>query len=163
VVAAEQPNQRRDKMSYSVKNVKTGPSREWGPNGSYTCNLYNGSKKIAEVFEAGDGGCLDVRWLDRKQKEDFVKFAESNTYVCEYDGTTETYSADLYIAKLVEDYETTKRTKRMCRTKTVVRWKGDEEGEFRTFKAKYSQKVKEAIEAKFGNQIVEIVNERFIA
>jgi hypothetical protein len=150
-------------MNYCVKNVKTGPSREWGPKGSYTANLYQGNKKIAEVFEAGDGGMLDIRWLDRQAAQEFIKFAESQTYFCEFDKKTTNYSHELYIAKLVEDYETTKQIKRWCRTKTVVRWKGDAEGEYRTFKAKYSPKVKEAITAKFGDQIVEIVNERFVA
>jgi hypothetical protein len=171
-------HQRGEYKMYSVKNVKTGPSREYGPKGSYTCTLYRENKKIAEAFEAGDGGGLEVGWIgDRtevvefkgfKQKMthdelDFVKFCETNTYECEWSGETETYDSHMYIAKMVDDFLTTKQIKVWCRTKTVVRFKSDGEGEFSTFKSKYSPKVKEALKAKYGDQIVEIVNERFVA
>lgn len=162
---------------YSVKNVKTGPSREYGPNGSYTCNLYKGNKKIASVFEAGDGGCLRVYWegdltsvvtrygheFKATQNEvEFENFAKTQTYVCEYSGETETYDAGMYIAKLADDYLTNKKIRGWCRTQTVIRLKGDAEGEFRTFKCKYSPRIKVQVEAKFGDKLLEIVNERFV-
>ena len=163
-------------MSYCVKNMKTGPSREFGPGGSYTCNLYNGNKKIAEVFEAGDGGELDVRWIgDRTETVErngykfkatteevaFSKFCETQTYVGEWDGKTRTYTPDLYIAKLADEYLTNRQIKGWCRNKTVVRMKSDGEGQFSTFNAKFSEKVKAALTARYGNDILEFVNERF--
>jgi hypothetical protein len=164
-------------MNYTVKNVKTGPSREFGPNGSYTCNLYKGGKKIAEVFEAGDGGCLRVHWVGPRNVKstvgfermvtqdqlDFAEFCKTQTYVCEYTGETREYDSDLYIGKLTDDYLTTKQIRGWCRTKIVVRIKGDGEGEYRTFKCKYNPKVHKAqLESRFGDELVEIVNERFV-
>ena len=165
-------------MNYNVKNVKTGPSREYGPKGSYTCNLYDGNKKIAEVFEAGDGGCLEVRWVGKRTESvrfgnhtqmvtpeqlAFAKFAESQTYICEHDGKTETYDSHTFIASLADDFLTNKQIKGWCRTKTVIRMKGQGEGEYSTFKCKFSPRFKAQLEARYGDKIVEFVNERFVA
>lgn len=43
------------------------------------------------------------------------------------------------------------------------RVKGDKDGEYRTIKAPYDQKVKDWIVAKYGDQVVEILNEKLAA
>lgn len=52
--------------SYSIKNLKTGPSREWGPNGAFSCTLYCDKQKVAAVNEYGDGGEIHIDWVDRR-------------------------------------------------------------------------------------------------
>jgi len=163
---------------YQVKNVKTGPSREYGPNGAYTCSLYRDGKCIAIANEYGDGGEMNIEWLGErtevyefgliKQKVTpeqlaFAEFCETQTYECEWSKKTETYDSNLYVAELVEKFLTAKQIKGWCRTKTVIRLKGDGAGEYRTFKCKYNPKVKAQLEARYGDKLVELVNERFVA
>jgi hypothetical protein len=57
---------RRIQTMYTIKNLKTGPSREWGDNGAYSCSLYCEGKRVALVNEYGDGGEMRIEWLDRK-------------------------------------------------------------------------------------------------
>jgi len=161
-------------MSYSIKNLKTGPSREWGAKGSFTCTLYNGSKRVATVYEAGDGGELQVSYIGAREVEvttkhgykrnvtqgqlDLINFVKGKTY--EFDGETCEHDIPSYLFGLVEKYELEKQVKGWCRTKIVIRVEGGEEGSYLTYKAKFTERNKEAL-LKKRSDIIEFVNERF--
>ena len=55
------------------------------------------------------------------------------------------------------------RMKRQCKTKTLFRVEGDEDGKYWVVGSPYSPAVKAHLEAKYGDKLAEIVNERFAA
>lgn len=161
---------------YEVKAVKSFRGREgYGFNAS----LCRDGKRVALVDDAGNGGCFSYHWLDYKEgrcaevtvrnhagvertrkctpeEALFVEHVRANT-----DKTLE--PEDMFVAALVDDYEAAKQVRRWCRTKTLFRLKGDDEGSYRTVNAKYSDRVRAFIEGKYGDKVEEIVNERFAA
>jgi len=74
---------------------------------------------------------------------------------------TDQYVDDLFEGWLKKDNERRARAqiKRWCKTQTVFRLKGDEEGRWRTVKALYSGKVKQYLVAKYGDKIECVANE----
>jgi len=55
------------------------------------------------------------------------------------------------------------RMKRQCKTKTLFRLVGDEKGRYWTMKAVYSSVIKTRLEMKYGDKLVEIINEKYAA
>jgi len=83
--------------------------------------------------------------------------------------------ADLYISLMIEDYEKEQEQKRLgqqlkrwCKTKTVIKLEGDEEGNYLIYKRPYSAGFAQRIRSFYQRhpdtepKLVEIVNERFI-
>lgn len=59
------------KEGFSVKNLERFYGPEWGEDSAFRADiLYNG-QKIANIYQAGDGGCADAR-LDRSLTQDQV-------------------------------------------------------------------------------------------
>ena len=50
--------------------------------------------------------------------------------------------------------------KRKCRTQTLIRLKGDKPDEYRAIKAAFTPAVAEQIRRKYGDRLLEIINER---
>ena len=167
---------------YSVKNVKTWNSREWGPNGAYSCTLYRDNKRVAKVTDWGDGAPPIYEWFDKgdkvtatiknyqgndfervftKEEKRYYDFLQTQTYYCDYQEKDVAWSEDGYPCHLVGEFEEERRMKRLCKNKTVIRCKENAEGEFYTFKTPFSNKMKQALQAKYGDNIVEFVNERY--
>jgi hypothetical protein len=146
-------------MSYSVKNVKTFASREWGPNGGFTCTLYNGNKKVATVFEAGDGGEMDVDYISEEAKEEFAKSFEGK--VDSSYGIDTTYDDAMEIEELVNEFEVNKTFKRQCKKNTLYRIVGDAEDTYRIAKVSFSPAVEKKIREQLGDKLLEIINLRF--
>jgi hypothetical protein len=169
---------------YEIKNLKTGPSREWGPNGAVSCTLYRDGKRVAKFFDAGDGGEAEIEWLDGdKPKVDVTimnytdegytrkgtpeeKILAEHTNNMFYDresssGKPLRMGMDGFIFKLIATFEENKQFKRWCKKETCFRLKGDEAGHWRTVKHPFNPDVKTFIVKKYGDQIEEILNERF--
>jgi len=148
----------------TVHNVKTGPSREWGPNGSFTATVQFNGQRVLTYYEPGDGGpavCKDVDHdLLPAMKEHF------KTEVLPHnppDGSGVAVKYDLmqHICRLVDEWEATKQVKRWCRTQVVAVDASCDKGEYRTFKVRYTPEVAAKIRAQHP-EITEIVNERFL-
>jgi hypothetical protein len=152
----------------AIKGLKTGPSMEYGDNGSYVCNVYFDNKKVARIFEAGNGGCLDIDITDA------AKYKEMEAYFKDvvlplnppkpYDfdpSKSFQIDIDVFYSALVELFEENKQYKSWCRTKVCFSVKGDPDGEWRTLKGKYCQSAKDWIMNKYGDKVKEILNERF--
>jgi hypothetical protein len=141
--------------------------------------LYLGTKKVAKVFEAGDGGPLQVTWADTKGYGDnshaspdaaaFKAFAEKHTYTVEWDDEEHKHCPETFIGELVDQYEQARvekkqaaQVKRWCSKETVVIFKKTPD-QYHTFKAAFSERVKKALTAKYTgpNAILEFVNERY--
>ena len=66
-----------------------------------------------------------------------------------------------FINMVVDEHEANKTFRRLCRTKTLVRFKGDGTDQYHVFKVKFSPEAKAALMSKRGGDVVEIINERF--
>lgn len=71
-----------------------------------------------------------------------------------------TYDLDLLMGDLLMEWEVNRWLKRQCRTKTLFRLPGDEEGSWRTIAAHYNVRVMTHIRDRYGDK-VEIANDRF--
>lgn len=105
-------------------------------------------------------------WTMRCTPEEakLLEFIKGKTYKMPEDlgGKEEPMSVGMFIALLVEAFENTKRFKRLCKTQTLFRIKGDKEGSYRVIKAPYSRQVKDIIVARFGRDKAEVIlNETF--
>jgi len=133
-------------MKYEVKAVK-------GFMGSdcpgYNATLYRDGVKVALVINEGSGGEELVEWVDRNAPRVEVQTTDHNgkpmTMRCTPEeaklmeflegkkidlggklGESE-LTLGLFVAGLVDDFETIKRLKRVCSKKTLFRVKGDNE------------------------------------
>ena len=61
---------------------------------------------------------------------------------------------------LVCEHEIRKMFTRKCKTQTLFRLKGDKPDEYRAIKAAFTPAVAEQIRRKYGDQLLEIINER---
>ena len=145
---------------YSIKALKTGPSREWGPNGSFTCNLYLGTKKIAECFEAGDGGQMDISYTSAEDEKAF-KASFAGKKLTDY-GMDLDWTDDLEIGDLVEKLEDDRHWKRKCKHHTLFRLEGQKAGIWNSIKSPYNATVQAFLDSKYGDTITQIMNKRFI-
>ena len=61
------------KEGFSIANLQRFPSREWGDEGGFQADLLLDNKKIAQVYQAGDGGEANVYFesiVSQEQKEE---------------------------------------------------------------------------------------------
>jgi len=147
-------------MGYLVKNVKTFASREWGPTGGFTCTLYDGNnKKVATVFEAGDGGEMKIDYVSGEAEAEFKKsFAGKVDSSC---GVDTDYDAGIEIEELVSKYEVNKTFKRKCKKQTLYKLVGDDEETYRIAKVPFSDSIEKQMKEKLGDKLAEIINLRF--
>ena len=161
-------------MNYEVKGVKTFRGMEgYGFNAS----LYRDGKKVALVIDEGNGGDYNFEWFDFKlprveatingldgelkvkvtpEESIFLQYVKENTDASDYEG------ADTVVARLVDKFEENKKLKQYCKKKTLFRLKSDpDDGSWRTCGGT-TEKTREFITAKYGDQVAEIANDRFI-
>ena len=69
---------------------------------------------------------------------------------------------DSFIGDLLTEWIENDDWKKACRKGLVFRVKSDNEDQYRTTKGKYSPELASAIREKYGDELVEIINERFI-
>lgn len=65
------------KEGFGIKNLERFYGREWGEDSAFKADILYKSKKIAEIYQAGDGGCADVH-LDRSLTQDQVTEVKEN-------------------------------------------------------------------------------------
>lgn len=165
-------------MSYEVKNLKTFMGMDCP---GYNATIYRDGVKVAFVIEEGNGGPLNIRWADeaagrvdipwfnykdepmtyRATKEEALMMESIRGQTWDCNGKMIQKDLDIYIGELVNEMENTKRFKRICKTKTLFRLKGDSKEEWRTFNVPFSKRLKDHMVTKYGNKIEEILNETF--
>lgn len=59
------------KEGFSIKNLERFYGSEWGEDSAFRADILYNNIKIAEIYQAGDGGCADAR-LDRSLTQDQV-------------------------------------------------------------------------------------------
>ena len=121
--------------------------------------------KGAEAIDQGDGGMVHWSWFSQDAKRNFDEYVASlpeRETGAEFGlpSMTGKPTADDVIVDLICELEVRKKLKRKCRTQTLIRLKGDKPDEYRAIKVPFTPAVAEQIRRKYGDQLVEIINER---
>ena len=67
---------------FEIKNLQRFPSREWGDEGGLQADIYYKDEKIAQYYDAGDGGMANMYWTDygrsvkKEAQTDAIKFLQ---------------------------------------------------------------------------------------
>lgn len=106
--------------TYSLKNVKQCNGRE---GIAWSGTLYDGARKIADVQDDGNGGCLRIWFFDRAGgAPDEVKLeahAKAQPPVIAY-GSTLTMDVDLFLGQLFDYTGVLKRARAALRKQVVI-------------------------------------------
>jgi hypothetical protein len=145
-----------------VKSFRSQRGRE-GPG--FYCILWVDGVKGAEAIDQGDGGMVHWHWFDQEVKRKFDEYIASlpeREMGLEFGlpSMKKKPTADDVIVDLVGEFETRRTFKRKCKTQTLFRLKGDRPEEYRAIKVAYSPAVAEQVRRQYGDQLVEIINER---
>jgi len=54
----------KTKEGLEIRNLQRFPSMEYGEDGGMKCDIYYHDHKICDVYQAGNGGCADERYVD---------------------------------------------------------------------------------------------------
>ena len=149
---------------YAVKAVKTFMGHDGDPSGSMECTLYKDGKKIGMVVDDSWGGGLQFH-LEGNEENLLCDFCKTlPKWTSEFDKEKIEYdmSADVYINSLVSKFLENKEFRRKCKSKTLFILSGQAKGEFWEVKLAYNPKTKAYLEDKYGDELVEIINERFV-
>ena len=141
----------------TIKNLKTFPSTEFGPQGGYSCSVYVDGKRATIFTEYGNGGPAQVDQIDSDLCDKVI--AQHKPEKCFDDEIVDSFND--VVPGLVQEYETNKNFKRMCKTKTLFKMKSDSKDTVNIWDVKFSTHIKNALRIKYGYDIVEIINERF--
>lgn len=145
---------------YKVKNVKSFRGME---GDGFNANLYLGSKKVAFVMDSAFGGDYTYEWVSKEDETVFGAFLLTLPLVdmSEFGPEFEPFNVtpDIFMGELVGKFEEEREKRGWCRKSIVYRLKGDAIGRWRLVAKRPG--LEEAIVAKFGYSIEEILNKRF--
>ena len=140
---------KKDEM-YSVKNVKTFMGSDCP---GYACSLYKEGRRVATVLDAGNGGCIDYTFNDKKDEAEFYSYVnqskDPNLRILDYN------DPDCLLYLLVNDY----MRKKDCKKWTLFSVGEGEEIEHLMIKKKYSPEIKKFLEEKYKDRYLNILNE----
>ena len=132
----------------------------------FNCELWMDGALAAHVIDEGGGGAPMFHWATREMASkvlDHIKTLPEKVYPAgqgmdelRVPADQETFIWDLVAAHL-ED----KRVRRAAKTKLLFRLKSDEGTDvaYRTLKAPYSEQAAEFVRKKYGDDLLEIINE----
>lgn len=94
---------------YTVKGIKSWNARE----GLGTqCNIYCGTKKVAQYTDDGNGGEPRYDWVSKEAEEEAMKFAITLPESAKWCAKS---AFDIHIARLCDDVDMMKQLKKMER------------------------------------------------
>ena len=129
---------------------------------AFTGSLYLRGKKVASVENEGQGGPNNCFFKDSKIEDEFFDWAKSlpptHTKV---EGLEVKMDGDLLISIMVGDIDEERHLKSQCRTKVLFTVKDSKEGEYFSYRFKYTPESADYVKAQ-NPTLVEIINERFV-
>jgi hypothetical protein len=157
------------KESIQLKNVKIAWNMSEETT-AFTATLYIDGAKAAYVKNEGTGGDNHPRFMDRELEKEFHEFCKSLPphYLYDDDDPTKVIDGpfpmtyDGFIGDLLTEWISNDDWKKACKKGLVFRVKSDNEDQYRTTKGKYSPELASAIREKYGDDLIDIINERFI-
>jgi hypothetical protein len=144
-------------MNVALKNIKVNKEMS-DETESFSATIYISGKREGTVFNRGCGGPHEYEFYNNEVHKAFLKFCSGQPHEYEFDVD------DQYIDTLLDKWEITKQLKKWCKSNVVFRLKDTKKDSWvlvKLGKHKYSDQIKEACEKKYGDQLVEIANERF--
>lgn len=153
---------------YSVKNVKSFQGRE---GYGFECSLYRDGKKIGTVTDTANGGCYDFYLKGNEDTLLNLYCLQLQAEAIEEDA--EQWEKDLYplgrfidpetlVGRLVSEYENTQRLRRKCRTLTLFTLHSDDApNNMWVIGMKCDDKMRKHLKDKHGDNLKEIINDRF--
>ena len=135
-------------MNLTIKSLKTWYTPD---GGGYHFNLYKDGKKIAFVFNEGNGGMASVTWDScKKEVMEYVKSLPAIT-VGEY---TINMTIDILMENLVNDHQWDKKLARYRKSGILFRLLSDPENSFRTIKTLDLNVAKDFLDKKHPNSYI---------
>ena len=132
----------------------------------FACELWMDGALAAHVIDEGSGGSPLYQWADREMARkvlDHVKTLPEKVYPAAHGMVEFSRPADQesFIWDLVEAYLDDKRVRRAAKTKLLFKLKSDAGTDvaYRTLKAPYSEQAAEFVRKKYGDDLLEIINE----
>jgi len=151
------------KESIQLKNVKIAWHMSEGTT-AFTASLYIDGKKAADVKNEGRGGDNHPRFTDRELQKEFYEFCTT----LPYPGESFNMTYDSFIGILLDEWIENDDWKKACRKGLVFLLKSDgivdkeKSHMYHITKGKYSATLAQQVREKHGDNLLEIVNERFI-
>lgn len=143
--------------SYSVKNVKTFTGSE---GAGFECSIYNKGKKIGTAMDPATGGPVNF-FINRDEEDLLDTYCKTLPRIpWEIDSKGCKIDKDIFVWELVESFLTEKKLKQKCKKKTIFTLK--DSTSYWSIKCVFSQEVKKHLMKKHGDNLKEIVNERFV-
>ena len=136
---------------------------------AFNAELWIDGKLAAHVEDDGHGGAVFFRYVDRMHGKSKFETA-FNAWVAAMPPTSADddfgpmdMDAELRVSQELDRVNLEKVTKRKCARNTLIRLVGDGEHEYRTFKParKYTPAFAAQLREKHGDNLIEILNERF--
>lgn len=140
-------------MTLALKNIKihNDMSEE---TLCFSATLYWNNQKVAIAENTGKGGCNRYHWYDPAVKTAVEHWATQNT-------ESKFEQLDSVVLHLISDWEEQKRLKTMCKNKIVLRLKSNPTN-FMCYQQAYNPELKNKLKQIHGNDLIEIINERFL-
>ena len=146
------------KNGYQIKGLKIFKGMD---DHGFNCNLLRYGKKIAEVVNDGSGGPTLFHWLD-KAEEPKLQALCNKVEPADYDGIMLNCDMDIFIGEMIDHLQEENAWKSRCQNFTIVLLKSLEDSQYIQYKAPYSPELAEKIREKYGDDLEEIVNERYL-
>lgn len=151
------------KHGYSVRNIRNFRGME---GEGFNATLYRDGRRIAFVIDDASGGEIRIQWTDphTRDKEEVRLLEFLKTLPKERSEDVEyTVSADMFIATLVDEASNENRLRRLFRTRTLFRLKGDrtDDDKWRVIKAPFSPSAKAHLVKKYGDSLAQVLNEEY--
>lgn len=134
----------------------------------FSATLYIDGVKTADYANRGHGGGDEVHVFNKEKHAAFVAHCKSLPPIpsCVKGGDDLEMDEELFIAELIEKMQQSKRLKRVCKGKTLVRVDGDKQDSWRIFAEEFTPAVREKITHAFGvkfpGKAIEFLNDHII-
>ena len=132
----------------------------------FSCELWMDGALVAHVIDEGGGGAPLYQWASREAASKVlahVKTLPEKVYPAQKGMEAFSHPADeeSFIWDLVMAHLDDKRVRRAAKTKLLFKLKSDAGTDvaYRTLKAPYSEQAAESVRKKYGDDLLEIVNE----
>jgi hypothetical protein len=152
-------------MTYKVTKYRELRTRE---GYAYTYTLHIDGKPVATVENRGDGGCLWVSWKLGGAKNGWDANCPAATKALAHIATLPPHTShgqrplvvdmELWLGEIADEFVNDRKFNRLCKTKTVYRRQGDEEGRWMVASRAYTPAFAEDLRA--HERAVEFWNER---
>ncbi len=147
-------------MKAELKNVKVNNQLS-EETICFSAALYVEGKKTALIQNRGHGGSDEIAQIfDKPLFDKFKAWVKSLPPEPSEYGSPLDMDLDLYVGKLLSDWEQHKQIKRWSKAKTIFRLKSDKVDAYRTWGLPYSPVVKDAIVKKYGDKIEVIYDQQ---